>query len=397
MNSNPLANIAPNSLSLASKAIDVTQKLLAESQFEFYGDFKGEVIWEQEYDLEDFNNPTRPHIEIKAVGVNPNGDKLFVVCDDGYLRVLDSKSGEKISEVKYFDTTQKAKICDLVLNKSLFIATSDGFLLEFCLNTYAIIKSTSAFTAYDFGYDPDPKYDILHNRFKIKVSPSGELILTENHKRIAKVYESTSFTEVMTFDNAPSILGFTYDSKHLITEEEKALWVYEIPGKEKIFFFDFSTFISEKEYRVINSVKGNYTHLAIMTDFTPWPESILFLDIKSNRLIQKMVIKNDLILDEIFSHNQKYFLLNIAGNEAIIYDTQKFQIICSFSFNEKDDYKYFNGVRDEIFSRSTSHSGSILSFGKNDDSVFVASIKSFSVEDNRRIFGKKFLKIQKRK
>ena len=37
---NSLANIIPNSLSLASNAIDITKKLLSESQFENYGDFQ---------------------------------------------------------------------------------------------------------------------------------------------------------------------------------------------------------------------------------------------------------------------------------------------------------------------------------------------------------------------
>jgi hypothetical protein len=261
-NNFPITPTTSNNLSIANNAIDITKKLLAESQFEFDGDFIGELVWEKPTDY-----------VISLIPSSAEKNILHAFCKlQSYLTIqrLDIKSGKLIGQKLKLSGINQDRSYPLQEHQILYsfyyktyyyIITRDGYIIQISLITYSIENVIKLDGEYDnYALIPEESLLAIYNKYSPKICREIKFFNTDD----------LTLSKTLVID-----LNFLLSSRHFsesVDKDAKHFYDSTSPGDH-----------SYLEYHVELGIKNSFTSWINIGSYFNGKSIIEIRDLSTNK------------------------------------------------------------------------------------------------------------------
>ena len=323
----------------ANNSIAVTNKLLSESKFQFFDDFKGEQIWK----VAGHKMAVR-QITI-ADNILNNKSCLVSAGEDGYISLYDLSNGVCIFN-ELIETNWLTTIA--VWNDKLLCAGRSGKLFRVTFDKDSI--SREAIQAHEL---------IINN---IVVSSNNESIATCSWDDTIKVWEPITLKEtqkIVAHNLGVNDVLFLPNNETVIScGKDEKIKIWDIKSMAQLGQFD-----GHKHW--VEAIAFNSSKNILASGSCD--KTIKIWDIDKQDCL--LTIENEeWINDLVFSGDGNYLVANCYNGISKVFDTKSFQLICEYNEHSKV-FPYHHSIKRE----ATNWIYSVV-FDKTNKAIYTASV-----------------------
>lgn len=340
-NKSSLIPVGSTGLVKANNTIAITSKLLAESKFEFAGDFKGSQIWKSEA----HQMAVRKIFQGKTV----NSEKCIISSsENGEIGFWNSENGRLINRFKL----ENDWITSLVQNKvdgCCFCAGKSGNLIKFVdLLEDGVRKQVVK------------AHSLIINH--IALSNNCELLATCSWDDTIKIWEPKSLSLIHNFKahnlGVNDVLFLPNDKQIVSCGKDEKIKIWDLEKSCQIGQFDGHTHWVEaisynKQRNILAS--GSCDNTIKIWDITK-QECLLTIE------------NEEWINDLAFSEDGNYLVATCYSGISKVFDAKNFQLICDYKEHSKV-YPYHHSIERE----ATNWIYSVV-FDNNNKAIYTASV-----------------------
>ncbi|MGQ1911223.1 WD40 repeat domain-containing protein [Marinifilum sp. RC60d5] len=338
-NNSSLIPIGSTGLVRVSNSISVTNKLLAESKFQFSGDFKGEQIWKVD------GHKMAVRQIIIADNILNNKSCLVSAGEDGFISLYDLSNGDCFFK-EQIENNWLTSIA--VWNEKLLCAGRSGKLFRVTFDEDCI--SREVVQAHEL---------IIKN---IVVSPNNRSIATCSWDDTIKIWEPKKLKEtkkILAHNFGVNDVLFLPNNETVIScGKDEKIKIWDIKSKAQLGQFD-----GHKHW--VEAITFNSSKNILASGSCD--NTIKIWDIDKQDCL--LTIENEeWINDLVFSDDGNYLVANCYNGISKVFDTKSFQLICEYNEHSKV-FPYHHSIKRE----ATNWIYSVL-FDKTNKAIYTASV-----------------------